>query len=99
MTVEIKGAHGYHVSDKTREYLDKKLARLKFAEELVSDLHVSLERESNGEYKCTGDIHFRWGAMSHIKTDSRDLYIAMDALFDKIDVKVSKEKDKIQDHK
>ena len=36
MTIELKGVH-YDVSDKTREYVDKKLKRLKHVEDLMVD--------------------------------------------------------------
>lgn len=98
MTVEIKGVHNYHVSDKTREYLDQKLNRISAFEDLIQDLHLSLERETNGEYKVSSDIHYRWGQVAHVAVNDRDLYKAIDTCFDKIDHKTSKEKEKIKEH-
>jgi putative sigma-54 modulation protein len=98
MNIEIKGAHNYHVSEKTGEYLDKKITRLKHTEEMIQDFHLSVEREHNGEYKVGVDIHFRWGTMHHISATDRDLFKAIDTLFDKVDNKVTKEKERIQDH-
>lgn len=98
MNIEIKGVHNYHVSEKTSDYLDKKIKRLKHTEEMIQDFHLSVEREHNGEYKVSTDIHFRWGVMNHIAASDRDLFKAIDQLFDKIDNKVTKEKERIQEH-
>lgn len=97
MTVDIKGVH-YDVSDKTKEYIDKKLRRLKYVEELVVDLHLTLSREKKGYYIVSADVHFRWGQSSHVKVEDRDLYKAIDLCFDKVDAKSTKEKEKIQAH-
>ncbi|MDC7218347.1 MAG: ribosome-associated translation inhibitor RaiA [Spirochaetales bacterium] len=98
MTVEIKGVHNYHVSDRTKEYLDKKMNRIATFEDLIQDLHVSLSKETNGEYTVTSDIHYRWGTMAHVAVSDRDFYKAIDVCFDKIDAKTSKEKEKIKEH-
>jgi ribosomal subunit interface protein len=98
MTVEIKGAHGYAPGAKTREYIEKKTSRLDHVKDHVADLHLVFNHEKSGEYVAESNIHFRWGAMSHIKVTDRDLFKAIDTLFDKIDVKTTKEKGKIQHH-
>jgi len=97
MTVELKGVH-YDVSDRTREYIDKKLRRLKHVEEMIVDLHLTLSREMKGYYIASSDVHFRWGQNSHVKVEDRDLYKAIDVLFDKVEGKTTKEKEKIQAH-
>ncbi len=97
MTVELKGVH-YDVSDGTREYVEKKLKRLKKVEDLIVDFHMTLTRETKGMYTASADAHFRWGQSSHIKADDRNLFKAIDIMFDKMDVKMTKEKEKIQAH-
>ena len=97
MTVDLKGVH-YDVTEKTKEYIDKKLRRLKHVEELIVDLHLTLSREKKGYYIVSSDVHFRWGQNSHVKVEDRDLYKAIDLCFDKVEVKSTKEKEKIQAH-
>ncbi|MDC7241497.1 MAG: ribosome-associated translation inhibitor RaiA [Spirochaetales bacterium] len=97
MTVELKGVH-YDVSDRTREYVDKKLKRLKHVEDVIVDFHMTLSREKRGAYIASSDAHFRWGQNSHVKVEDRDLYKAIDVMFDKMELKTTKEKDKIQAH-
>ncbi|CAD7838280.1 hypothetical protein S1OALGB6SA_1136 [Olavius algarvensis spirochete endosymbiont] len=98
MNLEIKGTHGYSPGGSTREYIDKKLKRLNHVESHMADLHLTLNREKNGEFRTEANFHFRWGAMGHIRVADRDLFKALDSLFDKIEVKATKEKDKIQEH-
>ena len=98
MTVEIKGSHGYSPGEAAREYIDKKLKRLEYVKEHIADLHIILDREKNGEFRAESNIHFRWGTMGHLKAADRDLFKAVDLLFDKIETKATKEKEKKQNH-
>lgn len=98
MTVEVKGSHGYSPGEDTREYVDKKLKRLEYLKEHIADLHLTLDREKNGEFRAESNIHFRWGVIGHLRVANRDLFKAVDLLFDKIEHKATKEKEKKQNH-
>lgn len=98
MTVEITGIHNYHVSDNTKEHIMDKLKRLEHFEEMIQEIKFTLTRETNHEYKVAGDLHLQWGFRGHISVLDRDLYKAIDLLFDKIDLKITKEKEKIKTH-
>lgn len=97
MTVNVKGVH-YNVSDNTKEYIDKRLEKLDFAEDLIIDLHIVITKEAKGFFTVESKIHFRWGEHSHMKVEERELYKALDELADKLQIKVAKEKDKIKEH-
>jgi len=96
MDVNVKGVH-YHVSDTTKEFIDKKLVRLDYVKEMIVDLPLTIIKEKKG-YRVECDIHFRWGSYNHIHTEDFDLYPAIEKLFDKIETKATREKDKIQAH-
>ena len=96
MKVELKGVH-YELTQKNRDFVDKKMRRLSYAEDLVVDLLLSITRDSR-EYKIEANINFRWGATSHIRVDNYDVTKGLDIMFDKLDSKINKEKEKIQDH-
>ena len=98
MTVEVRGTHGYNPGESTKEYIDKKLKRLDHFKDHVADLHLVLDKEKNGEFNAESTIHFRWGTMGHIKVTDRDLFKALDLLFDKTMAKINKEKEKVQQH-
>lgn len=44
-------------------------------------------------------IHFHWGQRDIVKTGEYELNKAINELIDKVDMKVRKEIDKVQDHK
>ena len=98
MNTEIKGVH-VEITDAMREYVDKKMHRLDFAREHLVDLLFSFAQEKKGQYKAEVNINFRWGNSTHVGVDAFDIFEGIDKLFDKMELKVIKEKKKIQDHK
>ena len=96
MDFEVKGIH-YEVSDHTKEHLQKKMKRLAYADEYVMNLIFSIEREK-GNYNLDANLNFRWGTSAHIHLSNHDLYKGIDLIIDKLDNKITKEKEKIQEH-
>ena len=96
MNFEIKGIH-YEVSQRTVEQFEKKIKRLDFASELLSKLTISVEREKS-QYNLSADFSFTWGSGGHIMLSNHDLYKGIDLIVDKLENKISKEKEKIQSH-
>ncbi len=96
MNVDIKGVH-YDISDNTREHIEKKLKRLEYAEENIIDLLLTLTHDKNG-YDIEATVNFKWGTSVHMKVNTFELFKGIDNLFNKLDNKVSKEKERVQDH-
>lgn len=96
MNVDIRGVH-YDISDNTREHVEKKLKRLGYADEIVVDLLLTIAHDKNG-YVIEATVNFKWGKSAHLKVDTYDLFKGIDNLFNKLDTKISREKEKIQDH-
>jgi putative sigma-54 modulation protein len=96
MNLEIKGIH-YDVTERTTEQIEKKVKKLDFAADMIMDLLFKIEREK-GLYIISSNINFRWGLSHHIKVENHDLYDGIDQIVEKIKNKVTKEKEKIQDH-
>ena len=97
MNTELKGVH-LEISQRTRDYIDKKLPRLAFAEDLVTDLLLAISREKS-LYKVEATVNFRWGTSTHIHVEGFKLTEGIDALFDKLEPKLEKEKNKLKDHR
>jgi putative sigma-54 modulation protein len=97
MNTEIKGVH-VEITDAIREYIDKKMHRLDFANEHLVDMLFSLTQEKS-QYKLEVNINFRWGNSTHVGVTAFDIFEGIDKLFDKTELKIIKEKKKIQDHK
>lgn len=96
MNIDIKGVH-MDVSKRVHDYLNKKLKRLQYADDLLVDLLFTLTQETKG-YTAEVNINFRWGTQAHIRVENFNIIRAVDQLFDKMDEKITKEKEKIQDH-
>jgi putative sigma-54 modulation protein len=97
MNLEIKGIH-VEITDKIRDYIDKKMPRLGFAEEHLIDLLLHFSHEKS-QYRLEANLNFRWGHSIHVGEESFDIFEGIDKLFDKIEQKILKEKKKIQNHK
>ena len=95
MDIELKGVH-LDLQDETKEFIDKKLEKFEFAHDYIVNLDFTITREKN-EYELEAKLHLRWGVSSVVKTNSFDLYEGLERLFDKLDSKLRKEKDKIKD--
>jgi putative sigma-54 modulation protein len=97
MNTEIKGVH-VEITDQIRDFVDKKMQRLEFAKEYLIDLlfHFSQEKSL---YKLEANINFRWGHSIHVGEEGFDILEGIDKLFDKMELKISKEKKKVQEHK
>ncbi|MBN1648920.1 MAG: ribosome-associated translation inhibitor RaiA [Spirochaetales bacterium] len=95
MLIDIKGVH-YEVSENVKEKMESKLKRLEHAEDMIVNLDFTITREK--QYKLEAKIHFRWGQMHHIKVETFDIWKGVDLLIDKLELKVDKEKERVQDH-
>lgn len=95
MTTEIKCVH-CEIDDKVKEKLETKLKRLQYAEDLLVSLNFTITHEK--QYKLETNIHFRWGQIHHIKVETFDIMKGIDTLVDKLEQKVTKEKEKVQHH-
>ena len=97
MNIEIKGIH-LEVTEAIRTYIEKKLPRLDFAREYVVGMLFTISKEGSS-FKIEVMINFRWGNPTHVGVEGFDIIKGIDKIFDKIEVKITKEKNKIQEHK
>ena len=74
MNLTVRGIR-YNPSDETREFLDKKLQKLQFAEGFLHDLDIVMTRETAGQgFHLDAKIHFSWGTVKMVSTDCYELY-------------------------
>ncbi len=97
MKVDIKGVH-LEIGESDREYIEKKLGRIEFARDAIIDLLFTITQE-RASFKVEANINFRWGHAIHVHEDSFDLIKGIDKLFDRMELKINKEKEKIKEHK
>jgi putative sigma-54 modulation protein len=95
MNLEIKAVH-FALKNDSKEYLEKKLAKVRNAEAHIIDLLVTLGKDAK-DYEAEATINFRWGVSSHVKERDVELSAAIDRLVDALVAKINKEKDKYQE--
>lgn len=98
METTIKSVH-FDVDDLSREFLLTRLEKLDFAADKIVALDFTLTREKDHNFDLEAKIHFRWGKSTVVKTGSYELGQGITELTDKVDQKVRKEIEKLQDHK
>ena len=94
MNTEIKAVH-FSLDNETREHLEKKIDKIHNAENLIVDLLFTLTRGK--DFSAEATVNFRWGVSAHLKENDFDLNAAIEKLLDKLEAKVSKEKEKVKE--
>ena len=96
MTKSIS-AVGFNFEKDQTDLINKKLERVKYADDLIVDLILRVREDKKFYFDCT--VNFRWGANAHVASDDFDFAAGVNKLMDVLDQKVKKEKDKIQEKK
>ncbi len=96
MTVDVRSVH-FDLADTSRKYLDKKLERIDYAKDMIVDLIFVFTKDK--EFKLEATVNFRWGTNAHVAEHDYDINAGIDKLVDKLEQKINKEKEKIQDKK
>ena len=94
MNTEIKALH-FTMNDDAKEYLNKKIERIHNAEQMIIDLMITIKKEKDFDVEAT--INFRWGVSMHVKEKDFELSTAIDKMMDKLEGKITKEKEKVKD--
>ena len=87
----------FTMNDEQREFIDKKLQRIKYAEDLITDAMISVKLDK--KFLCEATLNFRWGGSAHVSADDYDFAACVNKMMDVLDQKVKKEKDKVQEKK
>ena len=94
MNTDIKAVH-FSLRDETKEYLEKKIARIHNAENMIVDLLFTFTKGK--DFTAETMVNFRWGVSIHLKENDFELNPAIDKLMDKLDAKIAKEKEKVKE--
>lgn len=90
-------AVGFDFEKDQTELIDKKLERIKYADEHIIDFILRVKEDKKFEFDAT--VNFRWGTNAHVKSDDYDFAAGLNKLMDVLDTKIKKEKDKVQERK
>ena len=86
---------GFTPDEKDREFLEKKLKKIGFAEDYLQDLDIVARKESKGiGFHIDASMHFAWKKEKVVSQDSYELHEGIELLADKIQSTAKKEKEK-----
>jgi len=94
MNLDIKAVH-FSLHDDAKDYLNKKIDRIRNAENMIVDLLITIKKEK--EFEAESTVNFRWGVSVHVKEKDFELTKAIDKLIDKLEAKITKEKEKVKE--
>jgi putative sigma-54 modulation protein len=94
MNTEIKAVH-FTLKDDARDYLERKITRIHNAENMIVDLLFTLTKDK--DFAAEATVNFRWGMSVHVKEHDFELTPAIDKMMDKLDAKITKEKEKAKE--
>ncbi len=97
MNIDVRSVH-FDLSEESRNYLASKVERIGYAKDMIVDLLFVLTKDSKN-YKLEVTTNFKWGLQAHLVETAFEVNPGIDVLIDKLDSKISKEKQKIQEKK
>lgn len=93
MNITLRGI-GYTTTDEDREFLEKKLQKLSFAEDYLMSIDVAVKKENKGVgFHITASLHFSWRKNKIVEEDVYELYEGLELIADKIQSVAKKEKE------
>ncbi|GMO45586.1 MAG: hypothetical protein Ta2B_26700 [Termitinemataceae bacterium] len=92
MNIEIKALH-FSLKDEEKEYLDKKLTRIRNAENMIVDMTFTFAKDA-AQYTAEASVRFKWGVQAIVKETEYDVNTLIDKLIDRLEPKITKEKEK-----
>ena len=94
MNLDIKAVH-FSLHEDAKEYLSKKIERIRNAENMIVDLLITIKKEKNFNAEAT--VNFRWGVSVHVQESDFELTKSIDKMIDKLEAKITKEKEKVKE--
>jgi putative sigma-54 modulation protein len=94
MNIEIKAVR-FSLHEDAKEYVNKKIDRIHNAENMIVDLLITIKKEK--DFSAEATVNFRWGVTIHVKEDDFDFTAAIDKMMDKLEAKITKEKEKVKE--
>ena len=94
MNTDIK-AIKFTMHEDAREYINKKIERIRNAENMIVDLIIAIKNEK--DFIAEATVNFRWGVSVHVKENDFELLTAIDKMTDKLSAKITKEKEKVKE--
>ena len=96
MTIDVRSVH-FDLGETTRAFLDSKLERIGYAKDMIVDLILVITKDK--DFKLEATVNFRWGVQAHVEERDFAVNPGIDKLMDRLEQKIAKEKEKVQERK
>jgi putative sigma-54 modulation protein len=97
MKVDVRSVH-FDLSEESKNYLTTKIERIGYAKDMIVDLLFVFTKDAK-KYNLEVTANFRWGIQAHLEESAFEINPGIDVLIDRLDHKIAKEKQKIQERK
>jgi len=97
MNVKIHGSNNFQISESIKDYIDKRMGKLSYFESHINEVNFNLQAEKI-LFKINATLSVSRFGVFKFETTAEDVYTAIDKIIHVMDVKINKEKTKIQNH-
>jgi putative sigma-54 modulation protein len=97
MNLVIQGSNNFSVSDNIREHIKKRLEKLNYFKNHITEINFHLDAEKI-DFKVDVTMAVKKLGVLKFQDIDKSMYQAIDKIVHKMDVKINREKTKIQDH-
>jgi putative sigma-54 modulation protein len=96
MNIKIHGGN-FTITESIKDYIDKRIGKLSYFETHINEINFYLKSEKI-LFTVNSTLSIAKFAVYKFETTAGDIYSAIDKIIHIMDIKLSKEKNKIQDH-
>ncbi|MBP7553934.1 MAG: ribosome-associated translation inhibitor RaiA [Spirochaetes bacterium] len=97
MNLIIQGSSNFTVSEKMKSYIKKRIEKLNYFKNHIMEINFHLDAEKY-IYKVDVTLSLKKLGIQKFEVTDREMYNAIDKIVHKMDVKINREKGKIQSH-
>ena len=97
MNLIIQGSSNFTVSERMKSYIKKRIEKLNYFKNHIMEINFHLDAEKY-IYKADVTLSLKKLGIQKFEVTDREMYNAIDKIVHKMDVKINREKGKIQSH-
>ncbi|MCG8569365.1 MAG: ribosome-associated translation inhibitor RaiA [Spirochaetes bacterium] len=97
MNFNIQGSSNFNVSDRMRQYIEKRMKKIDYFKHHINEIKFHLDKEKKN-YRIDAVVITKKFGSYKFEAKDKEMYDTIDRIVHKIDVKIHREKSKITNH-
>jgi putative sigma-54 modulation protein len=97
MKIDVQGSKHFVISDRIRAYIKKRVSKFEYFASHLGEVVFHIDQEKY-IHIVEATVPVNKLGVHHFKADAREVYTAIDKVIHKIDIKINKDKKKLQNH-